>query len=209
MNKISLEQFQFFNGHLIEMNMRIPTKIEEGGQGVFVKLLSECLTKMGIEHKLYYFCDKDQPLEIKHIVARVANNLFLGARGAHHGPLFAYKDLVHREVTFEELKMDADNPEEWSPVFDRSLIPDIEKQFENIPFEYGDYLAGKKDYEKILCDLPIIQVNEYTQEQMAKERSMAAVRRLNQIFDGLHNDENTEVIRVKKRRKQDDEDDNN
>lgn len=206
---MTLEQFRFFNGHLIEINMKLPTRVEAGGQGVFVKLLSECLTKMAIEHKILYFCDKEQPLEIKHIVVRVDNNLFLGSKGAQCGPLYAYKDLVTREVTFEELKTAVNDPDEWSPVFDRSLIPDMEKMFDNIPFEFGYFLAGERDYEEILYNTPISTLNDHTKREVQKENSMEAVRNLNKILGGLDGSKDAQVIKIKRRRQKDDDEDGN
>lgn len=148
---------------LTTLNANTPTYINKGGCGYFAKLLSEQLTQHGIEHQIlaiFPTLDNDQEKEWfsnfkkflagnasnlrkalpEHIVVQIGELCF-DATGTTEASVLAAGDRVY-PITMEQLNAMLAKGDDWNPIFDKDLLPDIKERLEKMFNSYDNFHHG-------------------------------------------------------------------
>ena len=177
------------------VNAWTPTEIDLGGCGVFASILSDKLTELNIEHKiyaLYYY--KDSKTDDSHIgrtnfrhylkehddkslkkagedhiiIYLTEEELYIDDRGIINPLAFAVDEKI--EISRETLQALIDKGD-WNPIFDRDCIPFIK---EKIDFVFKNNI----DYESGTFEFPKPNSIKYTEKTIKNKRKQGSMESL-------------------------------
>lgn len=147
-NKQEVVVTKFLSEKLPPINNDIK-RINNGGCGIFAKLLSDKLDKLGISHEIYGFLSDwsisdggdieefirtknlDLEISVSHMGLKIGEN-FIDSTGIINGSWgIKRKKFVFPKVVLEIMVDDSQN-DKWNSDFDRKNIPKIEERLNKI-----------------------------------------------------------------------------
>lgn len=189
--KTELEKFtllQFLVSYLPTLDSKIPTKINEGGCGIFAKHLYIALNRLGFDTKIVFIGETENKDQLTYLAE---NNKIKGKRFGVLHCLIALNDYIFLdsdgvqlppnirvsassgteyfgELSIESLDTLNHFKDAWNDMFDVKCEKDIEKCFSTIEKDFEDFQNGKSHFE-IMTKL---KYSEYTIRQMKNRRGM-------------------------------------
>lgn len=194
----NLQLVEFLETFLPVIDSRIPTKINNGGCGIFAKNLYDKLIQMGFEVKLVYIAsEEEQPIierviknnkyekgekrsGFQHCMVSLGDYIYFDSTGVTHPPQLLEKAskgnkkaderLYVGEISEENLQIYNDHIDSWSQIFDRDCIPQIEEELSKLPEEFEKF---KKEGRMDFTIQDSIKYTDHTIEWIKKARIMS------------------------------------
>lgn len=171
----ALQLVEFLETFLPALDSRIPTRINEGGCGIFAKLLYENLKKAGFETKIVFLASEedksiienicknnkygseDKRTGFRHCMVSLNDFIYFDSMGVTLPPQLAEKASKNEkkgekiyvgEVSEENLEVFINHTDSWCEIFDRDCVPQIQEELSKLPEEFEKFKKeGKLDLE--------------------------------------------------------------